>query len=152
MGKRTLYIRDSDEELWQRAEQMAKELGPDCSLSKLVTDALEKEMERLATAEEIKEGIEKIVVKIETGKGTRKVAFNGRWLVEDYGCDKCLISVALTEKDSYFVYCNNQGYEEDDYQVFDYFEEFKDCEEIPDALISMVASEVGEEYVEFLNI
>jgi hypothetical protein len=151
MGNRTLYVRDSDEGTWQKAEELVKGQGAE-SLSKLVTDALEKEMERLETVKEIKEGIEKIVLEIENEKGTRKIAFNGKWLIEDYEWDKSFISVALTEKESYFVFWDSQGNCKDDYEVFDYFDDFTNSDAIPEDLKSLVANEVGEDYVEFLDI
>ncbi len=151
MGNRTLYVRDTDEGTWQKAEELVKGQGAE-SLSKLVTNALEKELERLETVKELKDGIEKIVLEVENENGTRKIAFNGKWLVEDFEWYQSLISVALTEKESYFVYWDSQGNSEDAYRVFNYFNDFANSEAIPEELKSLVANEVGEDYVEFLDI
>jgi hypothetical protein len=155
MPNKTLYIRDDDEKIWQDAEEMVKAKKID-SLSKLVTDSIRKEVARLMELDSVKEGLSRIDVDLETDKGTRKIAFNGKWLVIDVETSRGhYISVALTEKKSYFVLFENAGAgngEDDDYEVFDYFEGLTSSDHIPEEIKSMVASEVGEDYVEFLDI
>ena len=53
--------------IWQKAEELVKGQGAE-SLSKLVPDVLQKELERMEVAEQLKEGIEKIVLKLDTEK------------------------------------------------------------------------------------
>lgn len=156
MPNKTLYIRDDDENIWQEAEALVKAKKIE-SLSKLATDSIRKEVERMKELAKIKEGVSRIVCEVTNEKGTRKVAFNGRWLVEDFGYQpqfgkKYVLSVALTEKESYFVFWDSDGEGKDDYKVYNYFEAFTDSEDIPEELIGMVANEVGEDYAEFLDI
>lgn len=151
MANKTLYIRDNDEVLWQQAETLVTELGIE-SLSKLVSDALKKEVKRLNDLKELKSEVRKIIVTIANENGERKIGFNGKWLVENYEYYRALISVALTEKESYFVLWDNQGYHNDAYQVFEYYNDFINSDSIPSEVKSIVASGVGEDYIEFIDI
>lgn len=76
---------------------------------------------------------------------------------EDYefwpeGGKRCLLSVALTEKSAYFVFGDSGRWGDDSYEVFDYFEDFIGSDDILEELKSMVAAEISEDYVEFLDI
>lgn len=151
---KTLYIRDDDAQIWQEAEELVKEKKIE-SLSKLATDSIRKEVERMKELATIKEGIKRISIELDDEKGTRKIAFNGKWLAENYEFFrdvKYLVSVALTERESYFVLWDSQGHNKDTYEIFDYFNDFTDSDSIPEELKSIVAAEVGEDYVEFLDI
>ena len=153
---KTLYIRDDDAQIWQEAEKLVKEKKIE-SLSKLTTDSIRKEIERIKGLAKIKEGINRIDIELTNDSGMRKIAFNGKWLVEDYEYQpergsKGILSVALTEKESFFVLWDSDGYGEDSYEIYDYFNDLTDSDNVPEELKSMVAAEIGEDYVEFLDI
>jgi hypothetical protein len=159
LGKKTLYVRDGDEKLWEKAEAIVGEMQIE-SLSKLVTDALEKEVNRLEALRKVtKEGFERIVFEYrnELNGPWKKVAFNGKWLAENYSGNYQTEGIAMTEKGQFF-YCRcdiqtDHGF----YQVFESFDDLKgyannEGNRVDTDLISEAAEEIGEDYVEFLNI
>ena len=151
MANKTLYIRDNDELIWQKAEEVVVKNKIE-SLSKFVTDAIKKEVNRMVFLATVKEDIQKIVVTLNTEEGIRKVAFNGKWLIENYSLDFWLISVAITEKNSIFLLYDTGSDSVDKYRIFEYFEDFIN-EDLPSPeLKSLVANKVGEDYIEFLDI
>ena len=101
MGNKTIYINDSDAKIWDEANEWAKETG---NLSQFVINSLDREVKRMQKLKDVKEDIQRIVVEITRPKGTKKISFNGKWLLKDYEDRFNLISVAITEKESYFVY------------------------------------------------
>lgn len=149
MGNKTIYINDSDAKIWDEANEWAKETG---NLSQFVINSLDREVKRMQKLKDVKEDIQRIVVEITRPKGTKKISFNGKWLLKDYEDRFNLISVAITEKESYFVYFDTQASQNDSYVIYEYFKEFTDAHNIPEEAKSIVSNIVGEEYAEFLDI
>ncbi|MCL6612976.1 MAG: hypothetical protein K6T66_15705 [Peptococcaceae bacterium] len=161
MGRKNIYVRDEDEVIWQKAEQLAGK-GAAESLSKMITDALKKEVERLEALQEVqKDGFERILLEYFDKNANRDVkkAFNGKWLVfeeHDEATDAgVLVSVALTQKGQllYFWVWESSG--DGGYDIYEDFEAMKNRAEednIGHNIISAVADELGEDYVEFLDI
>ena len=78
MPKKTVYVRESDLELWEEAEKMAKE-----SLSGLLAVALRE----YVTQQRARDGeMGRIVVEVADDEDSPlvKKAFTGTWLMEDF--------------------------------------------------------------------
>jgi len=124
MVRKNIYVRDDDEEIWQKAEQLTSE-GAAESLSKMITNALKKEVIRLENQKEAKKTeifqgadiIEKITVEYEEDGIKRKISFKGKWITDEEGINTVsnlklggltgydhIYRVALTEKNQFFVF------------------------------------------------
>lgn len=106
----------------------------------------------------LKDDFEVITVEYEDiNDHLRRVAFNGRWLVqdkrEDVDCRDAgtLYSVAYTSKGQlFFLYeTPKRG---SGYKVFLSFEEMVASGGVPPGIASQVAVAIGEDFVEFLDI
>ncbi len=157
--KKTLYVPDTDEAVWKRAE----ELYPG-SLSQLVNDLLRKEVAKMEAMSDNSKEIERIVIEVATANesnhytGKRNVAFDGKWLVEDpFG-----FSIAQTKRGNLLVYYANIEYG-GSYHVFDDFEDLESYDpdfdeeniglpEIPGGVKDTVAKALGMKYEEYLDI
>jgi hypothetical protein len=96
MGKKTIYVRDEDEPLWERA----KALAGDESLSAFIAQALQV----LIEAKEVP-GMEQLVVDEWIDGRPYKKAFWGRWLVRSYVTLRDgTWSVALTRRNRFVFY------------------------------------------------
>lgn len=174
MAKKNLYIRDEDEELWKRAEELVKGTQTR-SLSSLIPRLLEKEIEKMEAQEEVLEDASRIVVDIgmqwdmedwaEERKPMRCVAFEGKWIAKDYYAkDGGCYSVALTKKRQLFVaIAAGKDVLPFGYWVYATFQMMAEDtgtgarEEYwpfpyPDNLLSLVASVMGEVHIEELDI
>jgi hypothetical protein len=81
MPNKTVYVRDGDVGLWEKAEQLAGE-----SLSAFLTDALRRHVSCVEREAKLKADEERIVVEVSDGEGHPiKKAFRGTWLVRDWG-------------------------------------------------------------------
>lgn len=154
MANKTLYIRENDEKIWEKAEQYVKESKIE-SLSKFITDLLEKE---LAKTEVKNIDQNEIVIKIydrNIGK-FRRVKFNGEWLVEDLWLKTngdSSASVALTAKNNLLYFYQNEDSEEcNGYRIYRDFEQMKADPDVNSVLLAEVATKLKEDYVEFLDI
>ncbi|MTV48392.1 hypothetical protein GJ688_05270 [Heliobacillus mobilis] len=113
------------------------------------------ELEREQAERLEKEENNRIVVRYLCGGYKRKVIFNGRWLIRDVegeGDVNTLYSVALTTKEQLFVLIVNRETNEGDYLVFPTFDEMSDSDQVPPNILELVAGELGEECIEFLDI
>ena len=103
----------------------------------------------------MKDGFERIVLTYDERCGTRKIAFNGKWLYSTNDYDSREIweqSVAITENERLLVYHYNTDSSLGYYEVYDSFELFAEDENIFEEIKAGVAEEIGEDYVEFLDI
>lgn len=161
---RTLYVKDQDEPVWSKAEQHVK-AGAAESLSALVTELLKREVQRMDKSAELKEQrMERILIEgdfaTHEGSVNKTVAVTGRYLVEDFGET---YSVILTSKGYLFVLEATR----DDILITNTHASFRDMKngtalvdgrevslpsEYPADLLAQVAEEVGEEYVEELDL
>jgi hypothetical protein len=159
MARRNVYIRNEDEDVWERAEKLAGE----ASMSRVITEALRtyvgsregNPMQRLVVTYEDRDG------------GTHNKAFVGRWLIapaqeyrsqheaDELGSGTQVMggttfAVAETAKGNIVVWVdavrNNPSYS--------VFESFDDAEAggVPGDVIAAAASAAGIERAEFLDI
>jgi hypothetical protein len=153
---KTIYIREADAEVWQRAEKLAGD-----SISALITKALRRYVEQ----EEQKEraGMESIEVEKWGPEDTPyRAAFVGRWLLwpdenetrtGEPGYDAgAYYGVALTRREKIAVYMRhvNDGFPPK-LKIYDWFD---DAEEdgIPGDILAIAASEISDDYVQKLDI
>jgi hypothetical protein len=156
MARKTIYVRDEDEEVWKKAEQLAEQLAGS-SLSRLIVDALRREVVRLEAVKEVKDGFERILIEYrnEPHGPLKKVAFNGKWLAREEQYDT--EGIALTEKGQFFHYSRDFQTELGQYRIFQSFNDlavYANDEEnqVNTDLIAEAAEAIGEDYVEFLDI
>jgi len=151
---KTLYIRDEDMPIWERAEQAAKQARQ--SLSQLVIGALQ----RYLPLEPPNGDLEQITV--EVGEHRLKKRFIGRWLVDpdehetrtdQQGFDAgAYWGVALTKRGRIAVYVAHVN--EDwptDLEVYDSLDDAANGK-VPADILAMAATELGEERVVQLDI
>ena len=160
MPNKTIYVRDGDRALWERAEQLAGS-----SLSRLLADALRAyiklEEQREATRADRTERI--VVDTHDVQERLMRKAFVGRWLVRDARKDMaepewseyCRYSVALTRGGRFAVQVTTtrlgpKADEMSDLKVYDTWAEMN--EHTPHGVVAAVAAELGEEYVIELDI
>lgn len=147
-AKKTLYVPDQDTDKWKELEELSGE-----SSSAVVGRLLGAELERLREAKKAKDGkFSRLVVSYTDDEGMkRKVAFVGRWIVKDYYTTGVTYSVALTENERLFVLIEDSRGAR--HIVYDSFEEMADQEGgfLGDVL-TRVAAEIGEDFVEELDI
>ncbi|WP_449240889.1 hypothetical protein [Desulfoscipio gibsoniae] len=154
MPNKTVYIREGDQELWDKAESIA---GGSLSglLTKLLKEYVPSREEKPLKGDD---GMERIVLEIGMGPETRrKVAFTGKWLASDgisrYGGRH---TAYYTPKGNIVVH-SDYDTTGDDYHVYDDIEamsqETNGDEPLysPEFLVE-IAAELGEEYVEELDI
>jgi len=171
MVRKNIYVRDDDEEIWQKAEQLTSE-GAAESLSKMITNALKKEVIRLENQKEAKKTeifqgadiIEKITVEYEEDGIKRKISFKGKWITDEEGINTVsnIYRVALTEKNQFFVFEEsiqfneqNDGLkiitkQEGSYKIYSSFEKMK--KDLPGKVSKYVADAIEYAYEEFLDI
>jgi len=153
---KTIYIREADADVWQRAEQLAGD-----SVSALITEALRRYVEE----EELKErtGMESIEVELWGPEDMPyQAAFVGRWLLwpdenetrtGEPGYDAgAYYGVALTRRANIAVYIRhvNEGFA----PTLKTYASFEEAEEdgIPGDILAIAASEISDGYVQKLDI
>lgn len=144
MGKRTIYVRDEDEALWDRA----KELSGEESLSSIIAEALKK-----LISEKEDPSMENIVVEEWDGGKPFKKSFWGKWLVKENITLHGKWSVALTRNNRFAIYRHpNQipPYESKLY-VVDHLDE-ADSDLIPPTVLKAVSDNLPEDFVQRLDI
>jgi hypothetical protein len=150
MGRKTIYVKDSDEALFEWAEKEAGE-----SLSSLFADCLRQRKRKAEREAELsKDGFETIIVEVEDKDGRiRKKQFEGKWIVWEYVSESAngLYYVAFTKRGRIATMYDDQYGSTKEFEVFDSFDEFADSE-FPEDFISAVGLELDEDYVEVLNI
>jgi hypothetical protein len=153
---KTIYVKEGDTELWERAERLAGG-----SFSGLITEALRRYVEEEEQKEQT--GMESIEVDL-WGPEERpyQAAFVGRWLVlpnemetrtEEPGYDAgAYYGVALTRRGNIAVYSRhvNDGFP----PSLDAYGSFEEAEEdgVPGDILAMAASEISGGYVHKLDI
>lgn len=148
---KTLYIRDEDMPVWERAEGTARRSG--VSLSQLVTHALKGAEPPQIDEDDLEE------IQVTTGEAHRTEAFAGRWLVEpdpdgtrtsEEGYDHgAYWGVALTKRGSIAVYtahCND-GWP----ATLEVFATL-DAAELPEDIKADAAAALGREHVIYRDI
>lgn len=152
MPRRNIYVREGDQELFDWAEQQGGE-----SLSALVVDILRQHKQRLGRQAELQaKGFEPITVEVEDKEGRiRKKQFEGRWLVSDFESEtaKGQYGAALGKRGG-LVITHYDKYQPDIADLFRVFESFDDfaSEDFGEDFVSAVAAEMGEEFVEVLDV
>ena len=155
MPNKTIYIRESDKELWEKAENLAGG-----SLSGLLADALRRYVEE----EEMRKDTDMETITLEIGREerARTVEFVGRWLLDpdpddtrtgEPGYDAgAFYGVALTKRGNIAVvseHCNGAW--------GPYLKTYADFEEaerdnVPSDILAMASAEMGADYVQKLDI
>jgi hypothetical protein len=153
---KTIYIREADTELWEKAEVLAGG-----SVSALLTEALRRYVEEEEQRE--RTGMESIEVEL-WGPEERpyKATFVGRWLLfpdemetrtGEPGYDAgAYYGVALTRRGDIAVYTRhvNDGFAPS-LNTYGSFEKAEEAE-VPGDILAMAASEISDGYVQKLDI
>jgi hypothetical protein len=152
---KTIYIREADTEVWERAEKLAGG-----SVSALITEALRRYVEE---QEQKQMGMETIEVEFwGPGDVPYDASFVGRWLLwpdeaetrtgepgDDLGA---YYGVALTRRGNIAVYIRhvNDGFA----PILKTYYSFEQAEEegIPGDILAIAASEISDGYVQKLDI
>lgn len=146
---KTLYIRDDDMSIWERAEVAAKQTRQ--SVSQLVTTALQHYLPTVhAPSGELEE------ITVEVGEPARAVTFTGRWLVapsseatrggDDAGA---YWGVALTKRGRIAVFMAHVN-ERWPAELTDH--NSLDDAGLPENIHAIAAAELGQDYVQKLDI
>jgi len=153
---KTIYVREADAEVWERAEKLAGG-----SVSALITEALRRYVEEQEQKEQM--GMETIEVEF---WGPEEVpyqaSFVGRWLlwpdeaetrtgVSGYDAG-AYYGVALTRKGNIAVYVRHVN---DRFApTLETYKSFEEAEKrgMPGDILAMVASEISDGYVQKLDI
>jgi len=110
--KRTIYVREADQELWDRAETLAGHERD--SLSGAISEALRAWVQR---KEADRQGLERIEVVVSHGQFKRVQAFVGRWLIDPAadvqskvaGAGSAVYGVAETQRGRLAIYVIDAG-------------------------------------------
>jgi hypothetical protein len=157
MGRRNIYVRDEDEDVWERAEQLAGE----APMSRVITEALRAYVSG-------REGAPMQRLTIDTMSAGERLtkAFIGRWLIDpdeayrsEHEADADIatqvptgttFAVAESAKSNIVVYVDAKG----DEPEFDVYENFDQAEErgVPGDVITLAAKRAGVERAELLDI
>jgi hypothetical protein len=156
--RKTIYIREGDKELWEKAEELAGD-----SLSGLLAAALR---EYIAQRERIDGEMGRIIVDVQDNAGhLTKKAFSGAWLVGgsaviDSGIESTAVGVlvgtrwaiAKTSGGRYVVCIQTPG---NDYPgAFTVYEDLDDAalDHVPPDVLSAAGAAEGTTYIEELDI
>jgi hypothetical protein len=157
MGRRNVYVREDDEDVWERAEKLAGE----APMSRIITDALRAYVSG-------REGAPMQRLTIETMHGGEVLAkaFIGRWLIgpdEAYRSEHegdirletkvragTTFAIGETAKGNIVVYVDADRAEAE----FDVYEDFDQAEErgVPGDVLTLAAKRAGVERAELLDI
>lgn len=145
---KTLYIRDADAEVWERAEAIAKNRGT--SVSQLATDGLRATLPPTNPADD--PDMEEIRVLVGDEERSHEEAFIGRWLVP-YGEDSATgeenymasarWGVALTKRGSIAVFTSASYGEPGTLDVYDSLDDAESGEH-PADILAEAAAELGQ--------
>ncbi|MBO0722565.1 MAG: hypothetical protein J2P31_07600 [Blastocatellia bacterium] len=150
MPQKNIYVKDSDVELIEWAEKHAGD-----SLSNLFAECLRQRKDRIDRRLQLsKDGLEAIAIQV----NKRKKMFVGKWIVSKFVSTKpgvtssTLFDVAFTKGGRIAVLVGERY--QDDYSNMDVFETFPEFEasEYPRDLVAAVGDQLGEDYVEVLDI
>jgi hypothetical protein len=155
MASKTLYVRDTDENTWARAEEFARETRQ--SLSQVVTGALQRYVPPVPAADDLQE------IQVGTGEErARTEAFIGRWLVSpdhpvtQHSRDPDELgytawAAAITRRGRIAVY---QWHSMDTEQAsLDVYASLDEADEyVPDPLIAKAAKALGQERILWRDI
>jgi hypothetical protein len=143
---KTIYIKEADTELWEKAERLAGD-----SVSALLTEALRRYVEE---AEQNMETIEVAVGGLPGIPGkTYTAQFVGRWLLHPDYYDEAggYYGVALTQRGNIVVYLQVDVRFPPSLKVYDSFEG-AEAWGVPESILSMAAAEIEADYVQKLDI
>jgi len=154
MPNKTIYVREGDRELWERAEKMAGG-----SLSGLLAEALRRYIaERESTGND---DADEIIVEIESRGRMLKKRFYGRWLVDpseeirtgEPGHDAAMawgVAVSRMGKIVVYTYHVNDGSK----RWLDYYDSLDEAEKdvLPADIAGMAADELGIDHIQDLRI
>lgn len=143
---KTVYIDEADEAVWERAEELSSE-----SMSQLVSRLLKEEVARMVKLQEYGEGSEHIMIDVSVlGEGsdydTKRVAFNGRWIVEGVSG----YNVALTDDGRLLTYFDAEGFML--HQIYESSDELQGDADVPEDVKEAVAEALGEDCIEYLSV
>ena len=156
MPNKTIYVKDSDVELWNEAEQLAGE-----SMSAFIADALRSHVAIARRRKELGDQMERITIDMSDkyGERTWTAGFTGTWLVypdddsrtAEEGWDSGVAwGVALTQKNRIAVFTRHVN--TDDSQ-FEHYDSISDAAgKVPGDILSQAAGALGEDYVVELDI
>ena len=149
---KTLYIRDEDQPVWERAEELARTRG--VSPSQHVSQALKRTEPPVIDEKDLEE------IQVTIGERNRLEAFAGRWLVEpdrdktrtgEEGYDAgAYWGVALTRRGSIAVYTAhcNEGWPAE----LEVFDSIDDAELLPEDIKGDASAALGQEHVVWRDI
>lgn len=155
MPNKTIYVRDEDLPIFDRAVELAGD-----SLSSVIAEAIRRYVEM----EEMKsEGFEEVTVLEGVGDNMRKKKFIGKEISYHdpdpfrKGFDGTVYTLYLTKKGSYVVEIFHWDRRDDVPQsselvIEDSIDELKKYDNIPAVLIEEAAEELGGDAAEFLDI
>lgn len=158
---KTLYIREADVEVWERAEAIARSRGT--SVSQLATDGLRATLPPVIPADD--PGMEEIRVDVGTEEWHHEKAFIGRWLVaygEDSGTSEDIAlsgghwlttarwGVALTKRGKIAVFRSESYGEPGSLEVFDSLNDAED--DVPADILAEAAAALGHKRVTLMDI
>jgi hypothetical protein len=146
MAQRNIYVKDSDVALVEWAEKHAGD-----SLSNLFAECLRQRKERIERQKQLsQDGLEAISIQVDK----RKKMFVGKWIVSKFAGNtgSMLYDVAFTKGGRIAVLVGERY--EDSYSNMDVYDSFPEFEasEHPRDLVAAVGDQLGEDYVEFLDI
>lgn len=158
MPRRNIYVRQSDLELWDKAEELARERGEE-SLSGVIANALRV---YIATKEAEAEGWERIEVETrrqEAVRPTRK-AFVGRWIIdpaEELESQGGMIghnawAVAQTKQGRIAIYFWDPGGDEAELSPYDSIDDAIAANGLPDDIADEARARLDSSFVVELDI
>ena len=154
MPKVTLYVREAEQDLWERAKALA---GGEESLSSIVTEALReyvkrKEREREAQSK-LQDAMSEVVLQVAyvTGDGPRgsyKIRFVGVKLAEGEDPDTGdTFEIYMTRSGRFVLYGYHAGGDFFYHNVYNSFEELSKRSGVPADVLADAAEAIGKEYV-----
>jgi hypothetical protein len=150
---KTIYVSDEDEELWEKAKELAGG-----SVSSLLIEALRRYIEEQELEE--RQGMEKIEVELEDpARGSWRAQFVGRWLLRpqyaetrtsESGHPDTHYGVALTQRGNIAVYECQELTPQHDAASLTAYKSFREAEEdgVPKDILAIAARQQGADYVE----
>jgi hypothetical protein len=150
MAQKNIYVKDSDVALVEWAEKHAGD-----SLSNLFAECLRQRKDRIERQLQLsKDGLEALSIEV----NKRKKMFVGRWIVSKFTSNRpgvtsgTLYDVAFTKGGRIAVLVGERY--EDSYSKMDVYDSFPafEASEYPHDLVAAVGDQLGEDYVEVLDI
>ena len=148
-ARKTIYMKDGAEGIWERAAELAGE-----SLSSLIDRLLREYVGRKESVMIGTDGY--IVFKFqEEDQPVVTKRFQGRWLIREFVSDdesRLYWDVALTQMERLAVMANGRDELTSYFEVFDSVEDMGIGGLVPQDLVSAAANEIGESYIQDLDI